>query len=174
MCARLHPGTVHPGREAGNGWARRRFRAACVALSGLLAAALPACHQPGKPAERPPEIDASVAKPSADSHSVADTVSLPILPLLVDDQDQWLFVETARDKMGGAWATGSFHAERNKIEIETHNVRQFTIDASRIPIRWQDVVIIGIDGRNSELRQRDELVLRFVRNGSGQWVVMEP
>ena len=101
-------------------------------------------------------------------------MSLPILPLLVDDQDQWLFVETARDKEGGAWVTGSFHAERNKIDIQTHNVRQFTIDASRIPIRWQDVVIIGIDGRNSELRQRDELVLRFVRNGSGQWVVMEP
>ena len=119
-------------------------------------------------------VDASVAEPSADSQPVADTASLLILPLPVGDQDQWLFVETARDKMGGAWATGSFHVERNKIEIETHNVQKFTIDASRIPIQWQDVVILGIDGRNSELRQRDDSMLRFARNGSGQWVVMEP
>ena len=174
MRARVHSRTVHPGREAGNGWARRRFRAACVALSGLLAAALPACHQPGNPAERPPVVDASVAEPSVDSQPVADTASLLILPLPVDDQDQWLFVDSARDKMGGAWATGSFHADRNKIEIETHNVQKFTLDASRIPIQWQDVVILGIDGRNSELRQRDKLVLRFARNGSGQWVVVEP
>lgn len=119
-------------------------------------------------------VDASDAKRSADSQPVVDTASPPILPLPVDDQDQWLFVETARDKTEGAWATGSFHAERNKIEIQTHNVQQFTVDTSRIPILWQDVVILGIDGRNSELRRRDDLMLRLVRNGSGQWVVVEP
>ncbi len=93
-------------------------------------------------------VDASDAETSADSQPIVDTASPLIQRLPVDDQDRWLSVETAHDKAKGAWATGSFHAERNKIEIQTHNVQQFTVDASRIPIHWQDVVILGIDGRN--------------------------
>lgn len=95
-------------------------------------------------------------------------------PVWVDEPDRWLMVEKVMDRATGGWATGSFIQERNKLVIETHNVGQFAIDTGRIPIDWERLVILGIDGRNSELRKRDYPVLHIARDDYGQWVVLEP
>ena len=73
----------------------------------------------------------------------------------------------------GAWATGSFDRKRNKLDIRTRDVQDFSIDVSRIPINWERLVVIGIDGANSELRKRDYSVLHFRLDDHGQWVVLE-
>ena len=96
------------------------------------------------------------------------------IDVAVDDPERWLFVEKARRGAPGAWATGSFNPERNKLTIRTRDVQQFAIDTGRIPIDWERLVILGIDGHNSELRKRDYFVLHFARDKHGQWIVQEP
>lgn len=90
------------------------------------------------------------------------------------DPDRWLVVEKTRDGAPGGWATGSFDPKRNKLTIRQRDVQRFAIDVSRIPINWARLVVIGINGRNSELRKRDYSILHFARDQHGQWVVVEP
>ncbi len=78
-----------------------------------------------------------------------------------------------KDGAAGAWATGSFDPERNKLDIDTHDVESFAIDTGRIPIRWDKLVILSIDRKNSELVRRDYSVLHFTRDKYG-WHVIEP
>jgi hypothetical protein len=118
----------------------------------------------------PPAIEAGEPAPAA-TDSVQGT---PQPSGEDDDSRRWLFVEKFRQDKPGGWATGSFDPEKNKLIIQTHDVRQFAIETARIPIDWQRLVIISIDGRNSELRRRDYTRLRFVRDAAGQWIVAEP
>jgi len=96
------------------------------------------------------------------------------LPDYPDDAERWLFVEKAKEDAPGGWASGGFDREKNKLEVRTRDVRQFAIDVERIAIDWQRLVVIGIDGKNSELRQRDVSLLHFRLDDHGKWVVMEP
>ncbi len=93
---------------------------------------------------------------------------------VVDDSEKWLTVEEIHGDAPGAWATGSFHAERNRMVIETEGVARFSVDMSRVPIRWERLVVIRIDGRNSELVKRDQVIYRFVLDEHGSWVVLDP
>ena len=92
----------------------------------------------------------------------------------MDDPDRWLWVEKVRGEAAGAWATGSFDEKRNKLIIRTRDVQRFAIHIDRLPIHWRRLVILSIDGRNSELRHRDNPVLHLARDQQGQWMVMEP
>ena len=85
-----------------------------------------------------------------------------------------MFVEKVRAGARGAWGTGTFLKQRNKIDLQTQDVQQFAIDVSRIPIDWRRLVIIGIDGVNSELRKRDRSIYHFARDAHGRWIVLEP
>ena len=96
------------------------------------------------------------------------------IPVEVDDPDRWLFALKVRDGVAGAWVTGSFDPKRNKLDIHTRGAQAFAIDVGRIPINWKRLVIIGIDGANSELCKRDYSVLHFVLDEHGRWVVVEP
>ena len=152
------------------------FRWACLLAvsSGMLLAA-PACHAPTAP---PPQNEATSSSEPEAATVKAEPVELPPEPISIPAEfqeiDRWLFVEKARDRATGAWATGSFGAKRNKLTIRTRDVQQFAIDTSRIPINWERLVVIGIDGANSELRKRDYPILHFVRDDHGRWVVLEP
>ena len=95
-------------------------------------------------------------------------------PRPLDDSDHWLSVEGIREGTEGGFATGSFNARRNKLDIRTRNVTAFAMDARRVPIQWARIVILGIDGTNSELRRRDFDVYHFQMNEYGQWIVLEP
>ena len=96
------------------------------------------------------------------------------IPADVDDPARWLWVEKGRDGAEGAWATGSFDSKRNKLSIKARDVRRFTIDVARIPIDWERLVILSINGRNSELRRRNHTRLHFVLDEYGRWTVAEP
>ena len=95
------------------------------------------------------------------------------IPADVDDPARWLWVEKGRDGADGAWATGSFDSKRNKLSIKARDVRRFTIDVARIPIDWERLVILSINGRNSELRRRNHTLLHFVLDEYGRWTVAE-
>lgn len=102
--------------------------------------------------------------------------SAPAEPIVInaEDPNRWVFAEQLAPGTQGGFVTGSFSAERNKIEIQTKDVRQFAVDTSRIPINWEKLVVIGIDGRNAELKRRNEDVLHFRRESTGHWVVIDP
>jgi len=123
-------------------------------------------HQPpvAQPTEEPPPPN---EQPTAHEEPIRITIAAP-------DRTRWYRVEEYDVGAAPESFAASFDRSRNKIDVETHGVTQFTIDTSRIPIDWDRLVILGIDGRNSELRRRDFDLLRFHRDKYGQWVIEEP
>lgn len=85
----------------------------------------------------------------------------------------WLTVTDIADGAEGGWATGDFDEERNRLVIDTENVTGFAVDMSRVPVDWGKLVVLRLDGRNSELRKRDAAVYQFVIDAEGRWVVKE-
>ena len=151
-------------------------RTATLLLYAVLPAILPACREPaGSPAPPPFVENKSDLTTEKAQPGTADTPAEPVVwPVEVDDPDRWLRVESIRKGAAGAWATGSFNRKRNKLDLHTHGVRAFSIDTGRVPINWQRIVILGIDGSNSELRRRDFQIYHFELTDHGQWVVLEP
>ncbi|UCE60027.1 MAG: hypothetical protein JSU63_21615 [Phycisphaerales bacterium] len=138
----------------------------CILLSGCLE---PGPSSPGKEPAHP-------AAPSAKCEKAVIANEVPTrveISTDTDDPNRWLVVEKVKGEASGAWATGSFDKERNKVSIRTKDVAQFSIDVSRIPIKWDKLVILSIDGKNSELMRRDYAVLHFVNDKYG-WHVIEP
>jgi hypothetical protein len=121
---------------------------------------LPALKQEA-PAQSPPAVPADIPT----------RVDIPVPP---DDSDRWLFVQKVAGKATGGWATGSFDADRNKLSVTTSDVEEFAVDTSRITVNWKKLVVLSIDGKNSELRKRDYDILVFTRTPHGEWIVREP
>jgi len=145
-----------------------------VVWGGMLVT-VPACHRPTPPAPVEETPRAEDTPPLPEVTAPVDAVPQRItIDVAVDDPDRWLFVEKVRRGAPGAWATGSFNPERNKLTIRTRDVQQFAIDTDRIPIDWERLVILGIDGHNSELRKRDYFFLHFARDRHGRWIVQDP
>jgi hypothetical protein len=148
----------------------RMVRFARAGGIALVLLAMPACR---RPAPSTTINEPSVAAP-ADAKTEVAAVDEPAPQAPEADPDHWLVVtETAKDSKGG-YATGSFMPERNKIVLTTRDVESFTIDTSRISIDWDRLVVISIDGVNSELRKRDYDLLHFARDKYGAWRVVEP
>lgn len=116
---------------------------------------------PAPPRTTEPAPDASQAEPVR-------------IPSAAADPDRWLFVERTRGDAPGGWATGSFDPDRNKLTIETKDVQRFAIDTSRIRIDWERLVVLGLNGVNSELRRRDFDIYHFELDDHNRWVVIEP
>jgi len=139
---------------------------------GILISA--SCHK----SEGPPKADETSTVKSPQGQSQPQPPEPPPtrvdINVPIDDPDRWLFVEKNAERSQGGWATGSFDPERNKLSIHTKDVEQFAIDTSRIRIDWKRLVILGIDGKNSELRKRDFELYHFMLNDHGAWVVVEP
>ena len=132
--------------------------------------ALAGCHK-SAPTPSPEEPQTAAVAPKPPPTEAPPRIPLPDDP---NPADRWLFVEKTKDDAPGGWATGSFDRQKNKLDIRTRDVRQFAIDVERIAIDWQRLVIISIDGKNSELRRRDVTLLHFRQDDHGQWVVVEP
>ncbi len=115
--------------------------------------------------------DAPVQSPPVASAEIPTRVDIPVP---IDDSGRWLFVQKIADKAKGAWATGSFDADRNKLSIQTNDVEEFALDSGGIAINWKKLVVLSIDGKNSELRKRDHVILQFTRTPHGEWIVREP
>jgi hypothetical protein len=133
-----------------------------------------ACHKSEGPSKTD---DAPVVKsPPAQSPQppIEPSPTRVDIDVVADDPDRWLFVEKPADRSKGGWATGSFDPEKNKLTIHTKDVERFAIDTSRIRIDWKRLVILGIDGKNSELRKRDFDLFHFALTDHGEWIVVEP
>lgn len=128
-----------------------------------------------KPAS-PPVIAEPAAKPPPKRLASPPEPQAPPQRVMIEtpDRSRWYAVEQYEPAAEPASFEATFDRSRNKIDVQTHGVTQFVIDTSRIPIDWDRLVILGIDGRNSELRRREYDRLRFKRDEYGTWVVMEP
>ena len=148
-----------------------------LSICALLFLTLTGCQKstPTPPVEEGPAT--AEAPPPAVRNGLSPQRSRALgltLPDDPDSADRWLFVEKTKEDAPGGWATGAFDRQKNKLDVRTSDVRQFAIDVERIAIDWQRLVVISIDGKNSELRKRDVSLLHFRLDDHGQWVVVEP
>jgi hypothetical protein len=122
----------------------------------------------------PEQIDATAPTPAelTTQPDNGDHVEVRIVALS-DPQRGWLRIESIRDSAMGAWGTGDFLAEQNKIVIDTENVDQFTINLSKLRLNWNRRVILRIDGHSSELTPKRRPILRLRRSPAGGWKVVE-
>lgn len=149
--------------------ARRILAVLCTVAVGIAGAI--GCR------EKEPQLPQAPVEAQAEAEAPPRPVEIPTrldIPVPLEESDRWLFVQRVADKAVGGWATGSFDAERNKLSIATSDIEGFAVDTSQIKINWQKLVVLSIDGRNSELRKRDYDILHFVRTPHGEWVVKEP
>lgn len=158
-------------RRGGSGSSNRRLATACGCLLSLVLG----CHREERAAS---PAGANIADTSAvatsDQPAPAERGPVPEFVDLgpaVDNGEKWLRVLAIKEGAKGAWATGSFDEKRNKLTIDTNGVQRFVIDADKVDINWRKLVIIRIDGHNSELRKRDDSSYRFVRDKHGAWIV---
>ena len=147
---------------------KKPHRMACPPLFLMLIAA--GCRNGKEP--QPADATPAVAQESP----AVPAAPQDLAPVTIDsaDTDRWLFSEQVADGAKGGWVTGSFDPQRNKLEIQTKDIHEFSIDTSRIPINWQRLVVISIDGFNSELKRRNADVLHFRLDEHKRWVVREP
>jgi hypothetical protein len=127
------------------------------------------CQKPPGPVDENP-APAATTPSTPDVPIETPSVALPD-PF---EKDRWLFVERPKVGTRGGWATGSFDRERNKLAIRTRDVAGFAVELDHVPIDWDRLVIISIDGRNAELKRRDYTLLHFGRDQQGNWIVLEP
>ncbi len=146
-------------------------RAQFLRAVGVVLLVLASCRHAGRPVgiEEPPPAKSPASAPPPPNVSKAPLdVDVP-----VPDPNRWLFVEQFAGIANGS-ATGSFDPTRNKLSIQTRDVTKFAIDTSRIRIDWKRLVILSINGRNSELRRRDFDLYHFALTDQGEWIVVEP
>ena len=124
---------------------------------------LPAAEQPAPVPVEPTPTPAPAPEPA--------TAEQPPLP--VTDADVWLFAEAPRDGAEGGWISGSFDPEKNRIEIELQDLKRFTLDVARIPINWDRLVILRLNGHNTELRRREQALYHFELDPNGGWQVRD-
>jgi hypothetical protein len=98
----------------------------------------------------------------------------PIIEPPPESPDRWLTVEKSLAGFGKVKSSGVFDAKRNKISINVDGVEEFSIDIDRMPIDWDRLVVLSINGENSELRWRDYSPILFRRDKYGRWSVVEP
>jgi hypothetical protein len=134
-------------------------------------------REPAAPPSSPAVVVPSPSPPSpVDQPPIQPPRQQEPAPVTIQlsDRTRWYYAEQYDREAELDSFQATFDRKRNKIDVQTHGVTQFTIDTSRIPIDWERLVILGIDGRNSELRRRDFDLLRFRRDKYGQWMVLEP
>jgi len=142
----------------------------------LAAILLGACHRstPRENGKQPSTPPAQARDGAAGSTEPPQRLALPFDFPADLEQTQWLRVLEVRTRAAGAWATGRFDEERNKLQIETHDVQRFSIDTERVAIDWNRLVILSIDGHNAELRRRESTLLHLSIDPHGRWQVEEP
>lgn len=148
-----------------------------MVLAVCLAAVVtsPSCRRPQPPAPTNDNQQATEVNNNSDDQQALVT---PPDRIRIDgpdpkDKDRWLFVDEIKEDAQGGWADGGFDVKRNKLTIETHDVAGFAVDFGKIPIDWDRLVVLRIDGFNSEFRRRKYPVVRFEVTPTGDWIVIE-
>ena len=150
------------------------YRFGKLSALSLFALVLACQEPPPTPTDVAPTSSPTPAVKVPAPQDLPETPVRVLISILVDDSGRWLSVVAVKEGAAGAWATGSFKAKRNRLDIRTEDVETFALDTSRIPIRWDKPVVMNINGRTGELRRRDYALLSFALDGRGEWVVVEP
>lgn len=152
-------------RDAGS----RRWRWSLPVVGGLVVCLTSMCHQPAStPTHAPPTQQA----PSAAQSRPQPRREPPAAPPAIGT-GRWLYAEQFAAGTIDGFVEGDFSAKRNRIAVKTHSVTRFAVDTRHIGIDWDKLVVIRINGHNSELKRRDDPVLHFVLDRYNQWVVEE-
>jgi hypothetical protein len=157
------------------GATKKTISRCALAIAGGMITCLPsACHQPA-PA---PTLTAPSAQPSTTTQTPSQGEHTRQAPAPTSapaecETARWLYVERFTPGTTGGFVEGDFNAKRNRLTIKTDSVTRFTIDTRYIAINWDKLVVIQLDGLNSELKRRDDPVLHFVLDKYNRWVVDE-
>ncbi len=116
-----------------------------------------------------PDLPAVEKTPSS-----VETPAIIESPVVEDIGNRWVYPLQYKKGSTGGLVRGSFDPKRNKIMIDTQDVKRFRIDMTKLSINWDRLVIIRLNGKSSELRRRDSDVIDFEIDKYGNWVVFEP
>lgn len=122
----------------------------------------------------PPTASPNAADPGAGGAAHDKPAPVAPIPERAWSEDRWLEVTGALPDAPGAWATGSFDQDNNKLVIDTHDARRFVVNTDMIPIDWDRRVILSLNGTNTELRRRESSLLTFQLDEHNRWVILEP
>jgi hypothetical protein len=145
-----------------------------VALAGLLA--LSNCRQT-EPVEEPvtsthPAEVVTAPTPATQPAAVLPSAADERGALRFDSHHGWLRIDQLYDDVDGGWVTGDVDKPRNRITIETNNTRQFTMDLSTLPIRWDRLVVLRINDQTMELTRKERSRVTFEQTRTGAWDVV--
>lgn len=90
-----------------------------------------------------------------------------------DPQAGWLHIDSQMNDKQEATVYGQF-PEANKMDVDTNNVADMTLDLSMLPIRPRQRIILRIDKQGIELSQKHRGKIQLNRGATGKWEVMTP
>lgn len=88
-----------------------------------------------------------------------------------DPQAGWLKVVTMINKDLPASVTGAF-PEANRMEVQTENASQITLDLDMLPLKAKTRRILRIDEQTIDLYQSHRGKILLERNRASQWTVL--
>ena len=142
-----------------------------VVLLSLAGCRKPAPAESSGPPRNESAPEATVARDDPQRLPELELIKLKLEVEQLYERGSWLRVDRADAGVPGAWVSGGFNPVENKIFIDTHDVSRFTVDLERVPVQWSRLVVLRIDGRNTELKRREKSRYHFARDDHGQWVV---
>ncbi len=122
----------------------------------------PAATQPADPA---PETLPASSYDSQPPYTVRLYLRSP-----EEEQPGWLKIIELTTEGSAATCTGEF-PERNRIYVQTSNVRRLRLHISHLPLAANQRTILRIDNQGIELARRDRRYIFFERLTTGEWVV---
>lgn len=87
-----------------------------------------------------------------------------------DPQPGWLKIVELTDRDTLATCTGEF-PERNRIFIDTENVRKLRLHIGHLPLAAGQRTILHIDEQSMQLTTRNRRYIHFERRDTGEWEV---
>jgi len=151
-------------------WILRNMR---FALTLFILSLLLSCNRSSpNHVEIPPPAQSQEAATKTEEKPVEPQAPI-VLPSEPDHSARWLIASNPREGAKGGWVEGSFDPKRNHIDIRTKDIERFDLDTGRLPIDWNKLVVIEIDGKSAELRKRENPVIEFEPDGAGHWKVKE-
>ncbi len=88
-----------------------------------------------------------------------------------EPQDTWLVIQKLVENKESGHAAGSFEY-RNKIVIDTRNVKQLLLDMRKLAIDPNRRIVLVLDGKGIELSHGLGPMVRFQRSRAGIWSVV--
>jgi hypothetical protein len=140
----------------------------------------PAATAPARPsASQPTSTQAASATAPASRPALPTSTYDPHPPYRVrlyvrkpaQKQPGWLRIAELSDAKAVATCQGVF-PRRNRIEVETGNVQQLSINVGFLPLAPEKRLILSIDGQTMELARKGRGRVRLQRSESGVWHVV--